>query len=145
MRTHIPTSWKLGLIVALVAATAPPVPIAQASAIGYDYWGVHVFKDIPIPAGQLTGAVWGEGLYIHDWGGNFGSAGNICNWHFSLHLIDGDGDTYDKVAGKTVTNCTHAGQQKYLLKRNVKPGKACVRLYTNFSHRVASVCHSIHD
>jgi hypothetical protein len=119
------------------------VTAANASAIGYDYWGVHTFKDIPIPAGQLTGGVWGDGLYVHDAGGNFLSAGNICNWHVDIDLIDSSGKTYRYLRGTPVQSCSHEGTQKWLLKQKARPGKACVRLFTAFTDQVASVCHNI--
>ncbi|MBD2435077.1 MULTISPECIES: hypothetical protein [Fischerella] len=120
------------------------VPSANASAIGYAYWGVQTWKDIPIPSGQLTGGVFGRGLYVNDAGGNFISAGNICNWRIDVDFIDASGKTYYRNRGKTVENCTRAGQQKRLIKKNIRPGQACVRLYTAFNHNVASVCHNIH-
>lgn len=137
-------------IAAIGAACAAPLAFgitpAIASAIGYAYWGVHVWKDIPIPAGQLTGGVFGDGLYVNDAGGNFLSAGNICNWHVDIDLIDQHGKTFHRVVGTTVKNCTHAGQQKWLVKKTFPGdgGRACVRLYTAFNDNVASVCHHVH-
>lgn len=84
------------------------------------------------PSGQLTGGVFGRGLNISDAGGDFVSAGNICNWRIDIDFIDAAGNTYDRVVGKTIENCTHAGQQKWLVQKTVCPGRACVRLYTAF-------------
>jgi hypothetical protein len=116
---------------------------AQAS-IGMTYWGVQRFKDIPIPSGQMVGGISGKGLYVHSAGGNFLSTGNLCNWHVEVEFLDRTGRPYDRAVGKTVENCTRVGQQTGLVQRTVQPGRVCVRLYTAFTHRLASVCHHIH-
>jgi len=116
---------------------------ASASAYGYDYWGVHTFKDLPIPAGQLFGVVEGDGLRVRVAGGNFLSVGNLCNWKMDVDFIDASRRRYANVSTGIVGGCTHAAQRKFSLNRDMKEGLACVRLYTAFDHRVASVCHNI--
>lgn len=131
---------------ALTALTATFTTLAmeaKADAIGYAYWGIHVYKDIPIPAGQLTGGVWGNGLYVHDAGGNFLSGGNLCNWHVDIDFLDLNNKRYDYIRGTTVPTCNRRGTQKWLIKKQARPGKLCVRLYTAGSDKVASVCHNI--
>jgi hypothetical protein len=117
--------------------------IASASAYGYSWWGVHVFKDIPIPGGHLFRVVEGAGLQVRDVGVNFLSAGNLCNWKIDVDFLDSAGHRYDGVSSGTVRSCTHAAQRHFILNRNMKEGRACIRLYTAFTDPVASVCHNI--
>lgn len=129
-----------GSAFALLLGTAKP---ASASAYGYDYWGVHTFKDLPIPAGQLFGGIEGSGLRVRIAGGNFLSVGNLCNWKMDVDFIDSSHRRYANVSTGIVGSCTHAAQRKFLINRDMKEGLACVRLYTAFDHQVASVCHNI--
>jgi hypothetical protein len=131
------------LTLAVVAATAPTS--ASASAYGYAYWGVHVFKDIPVPSGQLFGAVRGNGLRVDQAGGEFLAAGNLCNWHIDVDFYDASKARYNHVQGSNHPNCTREGGEKYGLGGlRVRPGRACVRLYRDFGNeRLASVCHAI--
>jgi len=134
--------WRTVALV-VVVAIALCQPFDALAAIGLAYWNVHKFQDVPIPGGQLTGGVFGKGLYIHDAGGNFGSAGNLCNWHIDVDAIDAANQTHKLVQGQNNSKCTHVGQEKYIVNRQVPPGKVCIRLYTAFTHHLASVCHNI--
>jgi hypothetical protein len=135
--------WRTAALVVVVAMALCRPSDAHASAIGYDYWNIQKFKDIPIPSGQLTGGVFGKGLHVHEAGGNFVSAGNLCNWHIDVDAIDAANRTRKLVQGRNNTQCTHVGQAKYSVNQKVSPGKVCIRLYTAFTHRIASVCHNI--
>lgn len=95
---------------------------------------------LKIPAGQLTGGVFGDGLKVNEAGGNFVSAANICNWRINVDSIDDKNRTSRLVEGKVQPNCTRAGQQKFRINKKVPPGRVCIRLYTAFTHRITSVC-----
>src|SRR4051794_6754975 len=79
---------------------------ASASAYGYDYWGVHTFRDLPIPGGQLFGVVEGDGLRVRVVGGNFVSVGNLCNWRMDIDFIDSGRRRYANVSTGVVRSCT---------------------------------------
>lgn len=137
-----------GLLAALTAALTAAAPNAEASAYGYSFWGVHTFKDVPIPSGQLFGAIEGSGLNWTDVGGDFLSVGTICNWQFKVVFYDGA-----RGADKTTTfdqgvqnGCDREGAFKLgnTPATPAKPGSVCIELYRDFGdERLAAVCHSI--
>ena len=126
---------------ALGAAVGPQT--AHASAYGYAFWGVHTFKDVPVPAGELFGAVEGRGTRVDRAGGSFLSAGNICNWSFSIVFIDDEHG--HRIAGVVNQSrqryCSYVGVFKASLGGDRAPeGHACIRLYRDFGHeRLAEV------
>jgi hypothetical protein len=132
-----------------LALSLTGAPKAEASAYGYAYWGVHTVKDVPIPAGQLFGAIEGKKLNWRDAGGSFLSAGPICNWHFSVVFYEGA-----RKEGKTTvidqdnqSSCAHTGTFKVAnpAGETAPEGSVCIRLYRDFGNeQLASVCHSIH-
>jgi hypothetical protein len=140
----------LGLVALLTAlgigigSMAPPA--ANASAYGYDYWGKHVVKGVPVPSGQLFGAVEGSGTRIDRAGGDFLSAGNICNWSISIVFYNNRNKIARVVNQDRQRNCRHAGIYKLSFGGWHAPeGRVCIRLYRDFGReRLASVCHSIH-
>lgn len=133
-----------GVVVAGAVAVVPSA--AKASAYGYDYWGTHTFKDIPIPRGQLFGAVEGSGLRVDRAGGTFIAAGNLCNWHIDVDFYDRSQTRYYHVQGQNNSGCSRIGGEKYNLNGfRARPGRACIRLYRDFGNEgLASVCHGIH-
>ena len=138
------------LLTGLLAGVIAAAPSAEASAYGYDFWGVHTLKDIPIPSGELFGAIEGDGLDWHTAGGSFVAAGNVCNWHISLVFYDGarKEDNRTRVVNQpTQNNCTAAGAYKLANTpfRAAAPGSVCIELYRDFGEeRLAAVCHAIH-
>jgi hypothetical protein len=143
LRNPQPAVWRTAALVAVVAMALCQPLNAHATAIGYDHWNIQKFKDIPIPSGQLTGGVFGKGLHVNVANGNFLSAGNLCNWHIDVDAIDAANQTHKLVQGRNNPKCTHVGEETYRVNGQVPPGRVCIRLYTAFTHRIASVCHNI--
>jgi hypothetical protein len=132
-----------------LALSLTGAPRAEASAYGVAYWGVHTVKDVPIPAGQLFGAIEGKKLSWRDAGGSFLSAGTICNWHFSVVFYEGarkDGKT-TVIDQDNQPSCARTGAFKVAntAAMAAPEGSVCIRLYRDFGNeQLASVCHSVH-
>lgn len=133
-----------GLLAALVAGA----PSANASAYGYGFWGVHTFKDIPIPSGTVFGAVEGSGLNWDDVGGSFESVGTVCDWNFKVVFYDGarsDNKT-TPFEQPLQSGCARTGAFKLgnTPGTPAKAGSVCIELYREFGdERLGAVCHNI--
>ncbi len=121
---------------------------ASATAGGYDYWGVHTIRDVPVPSGQLFGIIRGNGLNWSEAGGSFIAAGNLCNWHFSVVFYEGARSKNNATVldQENQSTCSHTGAYKI---RNgdgasISEGSVCIRLYRDFGNeQLGSVCHGI--
>jgi hypothetical protein len=148
IRTENPFARKrtrvLALIVAMAAMALVPAMMhpatSEASACGYQYWGSFVFRDIPIPKGQLTHCINGSGQHVNWDGANFASAGNLCD--SSMKFTYGYGS--QSISGNVHAGCSHVGQWKYSLNRNVPRGQACAELWIyNWQKLVTKQCHFV--
>jgi hypothetical protein len=148
-RSALPARWGIALAACLAMLGARPA-VAQASAYGYAYWGGFPItvkgQTIKVPAGQLFGAAEGKGLRMTAVGGDFITyTASICNWHIDVDFLGRDGRQYDKIQGPDHRSCDPWGVEKWnVAGRRIREGRVCIRLYTHFTHRVASVCHSVH-
>lgn len=133
----------LALVFALAAMALVPAAMpatSEASACGYQYWGSFVFRDIPIPKGQLTHCINGSGLHVNWDGANFASGGNLCD--SSMRFTYGYGAQH--VDGNVHWGCSHVGQWKYSINRNVPRGTACAELWIyNWQKMVTRQCHFV--
>ena len=129
---------------ALLALTGP----ASATAVGHAFWGVHTFREVPIPAGQLTAMVFGKGLNVEGFSMNWGSAGNLCNHHMSVSFQDRNGHQYlPAFDQKNQGNCPKGGSytERWVSPLRVQPGRVCMSVYRDFGkERLATVCHGIY-
>jgi hypothetical protein len=121
------------------AATSNP-----ESAYGIQYWGgFHVNvggQTIGIPAGQLAHWISGNGYYVSWDGANFASVGNICD--SAMRFTYGYGSL--RLNGGLHKGCSHVGQWKYTLHRNVPGGSACAELWADdWRILVARQCHFV--
>ena len=147
IRTENPFARKrtrvLALLVALAAMALVPAMMpatSQASACGYQYWGSFVFRDIPIPKGQLTHCINGSGQHVNWDGANFASVGNLCD--SSMKFTYGYGS--QSISGNVHWGCSHVGQWKYALNRDVPRGQACAELWIfNWQKMVTKQCHFV--
>ncbi len=135
----------------LVLTAIHPIGASAAPGwtVGYTYWGKHKIPttDTYVPAGQLMGVIEGSGLTPRVLGGNFLTySGSICNWHIDADFLDQDGKRYYRWQGANHGGpCAAFGQERYSMGRDtVRPGRICIRLYTDFTRYVDSVCFSIH-
>lgn len=136
------------LLATLLAGPVAFAPHANASAWGFDYWGVHTFKDIPIPSGQITGEIQGDGLNWSEAGGSFVAAGNVCNWAFKVVFYDGARSDHRTAEYEQPTqgDCSRTGAWRFTdpSSHTAKPGSVCIELYRDFGdERLGAVCHAI--
>ena len=136
-----------GSLAALAASAALAVvpATAGATAVGYQYWGGFTAniggQSVGIPAGQLTHIIRGSGYHV-DWdGANFGSAGNLCDP--SMRFTYGNGSQH--IDGNVHWGCSHVGQWKYSIDRDMPRGDACAELWVkNWRRMITRQCHYIH-
>jgi len=130
-----------GAVLALMALPAT----SQASAYGIQYWSPHSVnikgQSVPIPSGQLAHMIEGHGDHV-DWdGANFVSAANLCD--SSMRFTYGNGSQH--FDGGLHSGCSHVGQWKYNMNREVPRGSACAELWAhNWRILVARQCHYVH-
>jgi hypothetical protein len=147
MQTRNPLARKrtrlLALVLALAAIALVPAAMpatSQASACGYEYWGAFVFRGVPMAKGQLTHCIRGNGRHVEWDGANFAAAGNLCD--SSMKFTYGNGS--ESISGNVHEGCSHVGQWKYALNRDVPRGKACAELWiSNWERLVAKQCHNV--
>jgi len=128
-----------------VSTTSYAATSSPESAYGIQYWGgFHVNvggQSIGIPAGQLAHWISGDGYYVSWDGANFASAADICDT--SMRFTYGNGSQY--INGGIHQGCSHVGQWKYTLNRNVPGGSACAALYADdWRILVARQCHFVY-
>ena len=114
---------------------------AEASAYGYSFWGVHTFKDVPVPAGTVFGAIQGAGLNWRDVGGSFESVGTVCNWNFTVTFYEGprSANKATKVDEPIQNGCARIGAFKLgTLARPAAAGSVCIELYRQFGDEAGS-------
>jgi hypothetical protein len=133
------------VVVAIVIAALTALPATSyASAYGIQYWGgfaVNVGgQTVRIPAGQLAHWISGKGLYVSWDGANFASVGNICD--SSMRFTYGYGKL--RLNGGMHSGCSHVGQWKYTINRNMPRGSACAELWAHdWRILVARQCHFV--
>jgi len=129
------------LFAVLALATLAVLPAkSQASAYGYQYWGTFMWKDIPIPKGQLVHAIEGDGRHIDRQGANYISYGNLCDT--SLKFTYGYGSHFWKTPIKR--GCRPVRAWKYKFDWTVPRGKACAELWMDgWRRKVTKQCHFV--
>lgn len=131
-----------------VSTTSYAATLSPESAYGIQYWSKFdvtisvkgVSTSVPVPAGQLAHWISGDGYYVSWDAANFLSAANICDT--SMRFTYGYGSQV--INGGIHRGCSHVGQWKYILNRNVKGGSACAVLYADdWRILVARQCHFV--
>ncbi len=136
---------KMLVVAALVIAALTALPATSyASAYGIQYWGAFTVniggQAVGVPSGQLAHWISGNGLYVSWDGANFVSAG--CLGDPSMRFTYGYGAS--RLNGSVHWGCSHVGQWKYTLNRNMPRGSACAELWEHdWRILVARQCHFV--
>jgi hypothetical protein len=147
MQTENPLARKrtrvLALVLALAAMALVPAAMpatSQASACGIQYWKAFDFQGYPVPKGQLTHCIRGNGTHVEWDGANFASAANLCD--SSMRFTYGNGSR--SISGSVHLGCSHVGQWKYTVNQNMPRGEACAELWIlNWKRMVTKQCHHV--
>jgi hypothetical protein len=134
----------LALLVAILV-TSSPAP-AAASAYGYQYWGGHSVEvqgvPIYIPGGQLYHEIDGAGLRVDQDGGDYISAGPLCDtgvrFTYGYGAYGFQGDIKWGCSDFNVWSYNYGGW-------TAPRGDACMELWAKeWRVLVARQCHYIH-
>lgn len=141
-KVSIITLMLMGVM--LVSALALWPQSSHASAYGIQYFSGFAAniggQTIRIPAGQLAHWISGNGLFVSWDGANFASAG--CIGDPSMRFTYGYGAV--RINGSVHWGCSHVGQWKYTINRNMPRGSACAELWAHdWRILVARQCHFV--
>jgi hypothetical protein len=131
--------------IAMLVITLLVPAIGYASAYGYAYWGTTMWRDIPIPKGQLFHAIEGKGQHIDRQGGNYGAVGNLCDTSVRFTYGGKNGKWTHYFDSDVRSGCSAGNNWKYAFNWKVPIGDACMELWMKkWAKMVVRQCHYIH-